>query len=152
MDVAGVAPSDIGYVEAHGTGTRLGDPVEFEALCQAFGAVDTGNKSTALGTVKSQLGHTASAAGVIGLIRAALGIYGRILPATFGAERPNPHLSIDSSPFYLNDRLGFGDPTAGNAGVSSFGMGGTNAHLIARWTRARTLTGQPTRVPSLFYF
>jgi len=130
MDVAGVAPSDIGYVEAHGTGTRLGDPVEFEALCQAFGAVDTGNKSTALGTVKSQLGHTASAAGVIGLIRAALGIYGRVLPATFGAERPNPHLSIDSSPFYLNDRPRFWRSDNRLAGVSSFGMGGTNAHLI----------------------
>ncbi|MCX8508678.1 MAG: amino acid adenylation domain-containing protein, partial [Rhodobacteraceae bacterium] len=150
LEAAKAAPSDIGYIEAHGTGTHLGDPVEFEALCQAFGAQDAGGSATALGSVKSQLGHTASAAGVIGLIRAALGIYGRVLPATFGAEMPNPHLPLDNSPFHLNTRPKFWAADCRLAGVSSFGMGGTNAHLILG--NAPEETAAPVNRPAFLPF
>lgn len=130
MKAARVTPAEIGYVEAHGTGTKLGDPIEFEALQSAFGNPAQATPHCALTTVKSQLGHVASASGVVGLIRAALGIHGRMLPATFGAERSNAHIPIDGSAFYLNHRPKVWQSEPRIAGVSSFGMGGTNAHVI----------------------
>ncbi len=127
---AGVKPDQIGYIEAHGTGTALGDPVEFEALAKVFGAGSGASPHCALGSVKSQLGHTASAAGIIGLIRTTLGVHGGIIPATFGAETPNPNLPIAGSPFYLNPRPKVWASDSRIAGISSFGMGGTNAHVV----------------------
>lgn len=130
MSAAGVRPDQIGYIEAHGTGTPLGDPIEFEALGRVFGDASATSPHCALGSVKSQLGHTASAAGIVGLIRATLGIHGRIIPATFGAETPNPNLPIAGSPFYLNSHPKVWASDSRMAGVSSFGMGGTNAHVV----------------------
>ncbi len=146
---AGIRPDQIGYIEAHGTGTALGDPVEFEALCNAFGARTDAQPHCALGSVKSQLGHTASAAGIVGLIRTALGIYGRIIPATFGAEKPNPNLPIDGSPFYLNQHPRVWTSDVRIAGVSSFGMGGTNAHVVVASVPdiAAQVPDRPTFVP-----
>lgn len=128
---AKVEPASISYVETHGTGTRLGDPIEITALNNAF------NKSTAhkcaIGSVKTNIGHTDAAAGVAGLIKTALSLKYRMIPASLHFSEPNPEIDFDGGPFYVNTTLKEWTP-AGNemlrAGVSSFGIGGTNAHAI----------------------
>ncbi|MEV1175412.1 condensation domain-containing protein, partial [Nonomuraea sp. NPDC049784] len=126
LATAGVDPGTIDYIEAHGTGTALGDPIEVAALSQVF----TGERRIALGSVKSNIGHADAAAGMAGLIKTVLALKHRTLPPTVNFATPNPR--IDFSPFYV--------PTAGaewpqgpgprRAGVSAFGMGGTNAHVV----------------------
>ncbi|MCP4663549.1 MAG: amino acid adenylation domain-containing protein, partial [bacterium] len=130
---AGVAPESIGYVEAHGTGTPLGDPVEVKALQQAFGACGGATGFCALGSVKTNVGHLDAAAGVAGLIKAALALEHRRIPPSLHFERPNPEIDLDASPFYVAAELADWPADGGRprrAGVSSFGIGGTNAHLI----------------------
>jgi acyl transferase domain-containing protein len=130
LGVARVDPESIGYVEAHGTGTALGDPVEIEALRQAF-ATDQ-RRYCALGAVKSNLGHLGPAAGIAGLIKAVLSIeHGRI-PPTLHFKNPNPKINLADSPFFVNAEPIDWPAVAGprRAGVSSFGIGGTNAHAI----------------------
>jgi polyketide-type polyunsaturated fatty acid synthase PfaA len=126
---SGCAPDSIGLIEAHGTGTATGDPTEFSALRSVFG--DGAEKQIAIGSVKSQIGHTKVAAGAASLIKAALALHHKILPATINIKHPHPKLALDGSPFYLNTstRPWF---AAGprRAGVSSFGFGGTNFHAI----------------------
>lgn len=126
---AGVTGADMGYIEAHGTGTLLGDPIEVAALSKAFGA--TPAASCALASVKSQVGHLGAAAGVVGLIRATLAVFHGVIPPNLGFARINPQIDLQHSPFYI--------PTTSRpwpegrrrlAGVSSFGIGGTNAHVI----------------------
>lgn len=131
-DDAGISPETIGYVEAHGTGTRLGDPIEVRALTQAFARGRAAPGSCVLGSIKSNLGHLDAAAGVVGLIKAALVLrYGEI-PPTLHFRRPNPELNLEETPFYVNsERIEW--PRASGprrAGVSSFGVGGTNAHVV----------------------
>ncbi|WP_343672287.1 SDR family NAD(P)-dependent oxidoreductase [Chitinophaga sp.] len=128
---AKVAPESISYVEAHGTGTRLGDPIEVEALNIAF----NNNKAhrCALGSVKTNIGHLDIAAGVAGLIKAALCLKYRQLPASLHFKQANPEVDFENGPFYINTRLkSWESADAGplRAGVSSFGIGGTNAHLV----------------------
>ncbi|HEU4324282.1 MAG TPA: amino acid adenylation domain-containing protein [Roseiflexaceae bacterium] len=129
---AGVAPESIGYIEAHGTATPLGDPIEVAALTEVFRAGTAGTGFCALGSVKSNVGHLNTAAGVAGLIKAALAVHHGVLPPSLHFERPNPQIDLDSSPFYVNTALRPWTPAAGprRAGVSSFGIGGTNAHLV----------------------
>jgi len=131
--LAGVAPGSIGYVEAHGTGTALGDPIEVRALTEAF-ATGPGGPPCALGSVKTNIGHLDAAAGVAGLIKAALSLYHRQLPASLHFVRPNPAIAFAQGPFFVNDRLrAWAAPAGGGArraGVSSFGIGGTNAHAV----------------------
>ncbi len=130
--VAGVSPDSIGYVEAHGTGTTLGDPVEVEALTRAFRTGTDRRGYCALGSVKTNVGHLDAAAGVTGLIKAVLALRHRQLPPSLNFERPNPRIDFAASPFHVNTALlpwPQGD-TPRRAAVSSFGMGGTNAHLI----------------------
>jgi amino acid adenylation domain-containing protein len=126
---AGLTGADIGYIEAHGTGTLLGDPVEVAALSKAFGDAPAGG--CALASVKSQIGHLGAAAGVVGLIRASLAVFHGVVPPNLGFGRVNPQIDLVNSPFYV--------PTTARpwpegrrrlAGVSSFGIGGTNAHVI----------------------
>lgn len=132
---AGVTADTIGYVEAHGTGTPLGDPIEIEALTQAFGRRPPGVPKCAIGSVKSNVGHLDCAAGAAGLIKAALALRHQLLPASLYATSVNPKIPFAASPFVVNQRL---TPwTAGTrpglprrAGVSSFGMGGTNVHVV----------------------
>ncbi len=124
---SGRTGADLGYVEAHGTGTRLGDPVETAALRQAYGLTD--DSRVALSSVKSQIGHLGAAAGVVGMVRAVLAVHHGIVPPTADFDRLNPE--IDDGPFRIpvtaepwpQDR-----PRV--AAVSSFGIGGTNAHLL----------------------
>ncbi|MCT7944996.1 type I polyketide synthase [Shewanella septentrionalis] len=133
-DDAGFAPHSIGLVEAHGTGTAAGDVAEFNGLKSVFAQGNDTNQHIALGSVKSQVGHTKSTAGIAGVIKAALALHHKVLPATINVSKPNPKLNIESSPFYLNTEtrpwLQRTDGTPRRAGISSFGFGGTNFHLV----------------------
>ncbi len=130
---AGIDPKTVELVEAHGTGTRVGDKVEFQALCQVMGKTAEAGKRCALGSVKSMIGHTKAAAGAAGLLKAALAVYHKVLPPTLKADEPDPALELESSPFYLNTRtrpwLAAGRQPR-RAGVSAFGFGGSNFHLV----------------------
>ncbi|NOK35467.1 SDR family oxidoreductase [Corallococcus exercitus] len=129
LAVAGVEPESIQYVEAHGTATSLGDPIEVAALNQVFQGLPRG--SIALGSVKSNLGHMDAAAGVVGLIKAALALEHRRLPPSLHFLHPNPRVPFDEGPFAVNTTSRpWPDAKSRRAGVSSFGMGGTNAHVV----------------------
>jgi acyl transferase domain-containing protein len=129
---AEVDPETITYVEAHGTATAIGDPIEVAALTRAFRSTTEKKGFCAIGSVKSNVGHLRSAAGVTAVIKAALSLKHRQIPASLHFERPNPQIDFASSPFYVNARLSDWQPDGGplRAGVSSFGVGGTNAHLV----------------------
>ncbi|WP_068774982.1 type I polyketide synthase [Paenibacillus sp. FJAT-26967] len=128
--IAEVEPESISYIEAHGTGTTLGDPIEIEALKTAF---QTDKKRyCGIGSVKSNIGHLNNAAGVAGFIKTVLALAHKQLPPTLHYERPNPKIDFENSPFYVNDRLKdwSNDSFPLRAGISSFGIGGTNAHIV----------------------
>lgn len=127
---AGVDPATIGYVEAHGTGTPMGDPIEVAALHQAFGPLPP--RSCALGSIKTNIGHLNTAAGIAGLIKAVLSLEHGVIPPTVGFTRPNPALELERGPFHVNARRieWPAGATPRRAGVSSFGIGGTNAHVV----------------------
>lgn len=130
--MAGVEPESITYIEAHGTGTRIGDPIEVEALTEVFRRSTDKKGYCALGSVKTNIGHLDTAAGVIGLIKASLAVKHGIIPPTLHFEKPNPQMDLENSPFYVPTEVTkwvTGDQRR-RAGVSSFGMGGTNAHVI----------------------
>ena len=131
MAVAGVEPETISYIETHGSGTPLGDPIEVAALSQAYQGGAKKN-CAALGSVKTNIGHTGAAAGVAGLIKTVLALNHKFIPPSLHFQSPNPHIDFDNSPFYVNARL-TDWPSNGlprRAGVSSFGIGGTNVHSI----------------------
>ena len=130
--LAGVPPESIGYIEAHGTGTPLGDPIELAALTQAFRQHTQARQFCAVGTAKTNVGHLDIAAGITGLIHAANVVRDGVFPPTLHFEKPNPKFDLAGSPFYLNASRQEWKPTNGlrRAGVSAFGVGGTNAHLI----------------------
>ena len=130
--VAGVEPESISYIEAHGTGTQVGDPIEVTALTRAFRARTDKRGFCALGSVKTNIGHLASAAGVAGLIKTVLALDREELPASLNFERPNPQIDFAASPFYVQTALTPWPRGASprRAGVSAFGIGGTNAHAI----------------------
>ncbi|MFS0516071.1 SDR family NAD(P)-dependent oxidoreductase [Nostoc sp. UIC 10607] len=130
---AGFSPTSVGLIEAHGTGTMAGDPAEFSSIKEVFGENNPKKQHIALGTVKSQIGHTKAAAGAASLIKTALALHHKVLPATINVTKPHPKLDIDSSPFYLNTETRpwiSGDDQPRRAGVSSFGFGGTNYHVV----------------------
>jgi len=129
---AGVAPEAISYVEAHGTGTALGDPIEIAALGQALQTAQPRTAPCWIGSVKSNIGHTSTAAGAAGLIKTALALAHQQLPASLHFEDANPELDLQAGPFAVNAQTRpwpAGDGPR-RAGVSSFGIGGTNAHVI----------------------
>ena len=130
--MAGVDAETISYVEAHGTGTYLGDPIEIAALTQVFRATTQKNGFCAIGSVKTNVGHLEAASGVAGLIKTVLALKHRLLPPSLHFEQPNPQIDFPQSPFYVNTKLSEWktDGKPRYVGVSSFGMGGTNAHLI----------------------
>jgi acyl transferase domain-containing protein len=129
---AGVAPATVGLIEAHGTGTMAGDPTEVAALKEFFGAEHP--QQIALGSVKSQIGHTKATAGAASLIKTALALHHKVLPATINVQRPHPKLQLETSSFYLNTEtrpwLSSQPDVPRRAGVSSFGFGGTNYHVV----------------------
>src|SRR3982074_2934792 len=131
--LAGVDPETITYFEAHGTATPLGDPIEVAGLTKAFRMGTQAKQFCAIGSVKSNVGHLDVAAGVAGLIKTALALHHRIIPASLHFTKPNPKLEIEKTPFYVNAALQDWKTKSGvprRAGVSSFGSGGTNAHLV----------------------
>ncbi|MEZ4867747.1 MAG: type I polyketide synthase [Caldilineaceae bacterium] len=132
LAIAEVEPDDISYIETHGTGTTVGDPIEIAALSRAFRTSTSRKQFCAIGSVKTNIGHLDVAAGVANLIKTALALKHRWLPASLHFKTPNPKLNLPDSPFYVNALPceWQTDALPRRAGVSSFGLGGTNAHLI----------------------
>ncbi len=129
---AGIDIESIIYHEAHGTGTRLGDPIEIEALTQAFNLKTRKRQFCAIGSLKANLGHLDASAGVAGLIKASLVLLHRQIPPSVNFQKPNPQIDFENSPFFVNTQLIELGSHAGplRASVSSFGVGGTNAHVV----------------------
>ena len=131
---AGFDPKTCGLIEAHGTGTKAGDAAEFRGLELLFSENNDQKQHVALGSVKSQVGHTKAAAGTAGLIKAALALHHKVLPATINVDKPNENLDIENTPLYINSETRPWMPRADGikrqAGISSFGFGGTNFHLV----------------------
>lgn len=129
---AGFEPETISYIETHGTATPLGDPIEIEALTKAFRAQTDAKQFCAIGSLKSNVGHLVAAAGVAGLIKTALALKHKQIPPSLNFEKPNPEIDFANSPFYVNTKLAAWEAgkTARRASVSSFGVGGTNAHVV----------------------
>jgi acyl transferase domain-containing protein/thioesterase domain-containing protein len=130
--VAGVSAETIDYVECHGTGTYLGDPIEVAALTQAFRETTQDTGFCRIGSVKTNIGHTDTAAGVASLIKVALALKHKEIPPSLGYEQPNPSIDFDTSPFRVNHALSAWVSHKGprRAGVNSLGVGGTNAHAV----------------------
>jgi amino acid adenylation domain-containing protein len=128
---ARVHPEEICYIEAHGTGTILGDPIEVSALTQAFRETTCKKQFCGLGSVKGNIGHTDEAAGIMGFIKVALAAYYRKIPATINYSEPNPNIDLENSPFFIVDKnIDWDGKKSMIMGVSSFGVGGTNVHVI----------------------
>ncbi|MFF4407202.1 SDR family NAD(P)-dependent oxidoreductase [Streptomyces sp. NPDC001404] len=153
-DAFGIDPGGIQLVEAHGTGTKLGDPIEYHALKRAFGRYTDRREFCALGSVKSNLGHTITAAGVAGVIKILLSLRHRRIPPSINFEVGNSHIDFTDSPFYVNtvDRpWEAGTDGKRRAAVSSFGVSGTNAHMVIEEAphRARRGGGHPVHLVTL---
>jgi acyl transferase domain-containing protein len=128
-----ISPRSIGLIEAHGTGTPVGDLTEIQALSRVFGARGLASPWCALGSVKSMISHLIPAAGIAGLIKAAMALYHKVLPPTLHCDEPNPKFEIEQTPFYFNTETRpwiHGASTPRRAGVNAFGFGGINAHAI----------------------
>jgi acyl transferase domain-containing protein len=137
--LAGIDVRTIGYVEAHGTATPMGDSIEVAALSKAFRTNTDEKNFCALGSVKSNVGHLDTASGVAALIKTVLSLEHEAIPASINFARPNPKIDFENSPFYVNTKLRpwrSGD-TPRRAGVHSFGIGGTNAHIVLEEAPAR---------------
>ncbi len=142
---AGVPPETVGLIEGHGTSTAVGDVVEVGSLNAVFGALGLRPGSVALGSVKSNIGHLKSAAGAAGMLKAVLALHAHELPPSVNFEKPNPKIDFAHSPFYVNTQTRPWDVRPGQvrrAGVSAFGFGGTNFHLVLEEYRPGALTGE----------
>lgn len=149
LEMAEIDADTIGMVEAHGTGTPVGDPIEVAALSQAFRASTKRSGYCALGSVKSNVGHLETAAGIAGLIKAAQAVHHGQIPPSLHFETPNPEIDFVSSPFFVNTTLRPwpNTDTPRRAGVSSFGIGGTNAHVVLEEPPSLRPPSQPDSKP-----
>lgn len=129
---AGIAPETVGAIEAHGTGTQLGDPIEVQALHDAFEGANLRRGFCALGSVKTNIGHLGAAAGVAGVVKAVSSLRHRMLYPSLHYRTPNPHIAFDDSPLYVNTQASAWPAAAHprRIGVSAFGISGTNAHVV----------------------
>ncbi|HSS78378.1 MAG TPA: amino acid adenylation domain-containing protein, partial [Thermoanaerobaculia bacterium] len=128
---AGVDPRTVSYIECHGTGTALGDPIEIAALSRVFADGDNNRRNyCAIGSLKTNIGHLDTAAGVSGLIKTALALHHGAIPPSLHFEAPNPRIDFAGSPFFVNTELRAWPAGTRRAGVTSLGMGGTNAHVV----------------------
>ena len=151
QSVAEVDPETITYVEAHGTATELGDPIEIAALTKAFHVHTQKKGFCAIGSVKTNIGHLNTAAGVSGLIKTALALKNKLIPPSLHFKNPNPKIDFANSPFYVNAKLAewMNGTTPRRAGVSSFGIGGTNAHVVLE--EAPEINGMPLAAVSNYW-
>ncbi len=148
---AGIDPRTISYVEAHGTATPLGDPIEIEGLTRAFRRHTDDCGFCAVGSLKSNVGHMVIAAGAASLIKASLSLHREALPPSIGYEKPNPQIDFGRTPFHVQEKLTQwrrGDAPR-RAAVSSFGFGGTNAHVVLEEAPLRAATAPSTRANQL---
>lgn len=130
---AKIKPETISYIETHGTGTKIGDPIEIEAIKKAFISYTNKKQFCAIGALKNNIGHLFDASGVIGLIKGALALNNKIIPPTINFNSPNKMIDFVNSPLYINDRVREWSDEDNNAlrcGISSFGMSGTNCHMV----------------------
>ncbi|MEO8592213.1 MAG: SDR family NAD(P)-dependent oxidoreductase [Candidatus Solibacter sp.] len=143
---AGISPATVGLVEAHGTGTVAGDGAEVQALTRVFSEAEAPRQGCAIGSVKSMIGHTKCSAGAAGLAKAALALHHKVLPPTIGVDKPNAKAKFPETPFYINtEPRPWLESPAGHprrAGVSAFGFGGTNFHVVME-----EYTGDPFATP-----
>lgn len=132
QSLANISPDNIGYVEAHGTGTKMGDPIEVAALSHVFREKTTEKSFCALGSVKANIGHLDTAAGMASLMKTILCLKNKAIPPQINFSKANPSLNLETSPFYINEELKEwpAKGKARTAGLSSFGAGGTNAHFV----------------------
>jgi acyl transferase domain-containing protein/enoyl-CoA hydratase/carnithine racemase/acyl carrier protein/NADP-dependent 3-hydroxy acid dehydrogenase YdfG len=148
----GIDPGGIELIEAHGTGTKLGDPIEIDGLKSAFLPATDRKRYCAIGSVKTNIGHCLTAAGVSGFIKLLLSLRHRKLPPSIHYESPNEHLDLDDSPFFVNTSLRDWDSPTGaprQAAISSFGFSGTNAHLVIAEHASPTATvAVPAAMPA----
>jgi acyl transferase domain-containing protein/phosphopantetheinyl transferase len=132
--MAGLSPKTVHLIEAHGTATLVGDLAEVQAMTRVFGHREDSLPWCGLGSIKSMIGHVMPAAGVAGLIKAALALHHKTLPPTLHCEQPNPRLELEKTPFYINTEtrpwIHGSEDTPRRAGVNAFGFGGINAHVI----------------------
>ncbi|TMM49316.1 type I polyketide synthase [Sulfitobacter sabulilitoris] len=145
LAASGVGAESIGYVECHGTGTYLGDPIEVAALTDAYRQTTQATEFCGIGSVKTNIGHLDTAAGVAGLVKTALSLHHGQIPPSLGFEAPNPAIDFAASPFRVNAQLR--DWPAGTtprrAAVNALGVGGTNAHAVLEQAPARPASDEP---------
>jgi acyl transferase domain-containing protein len=153
-ELAGVTSDTITYVETHGTATKLGDPVEIAALTRAFAPGTERTGYCAIGSAKTNFGHTDAAAGITGFIKAVLSLNHAELPPSANFSAPNPDIDFANSPFFVNTELTPwpAGPTPRRAGVSAFGIGGTNAHVVLEEAPVRQPAPDPVERPYVFTF
>jgi amino acid adenylation domain-containing protein len=152
IEKSGIDPETISFIEAHGTATPLGDPIEISALTQAYRNFTDKKQYVAIGSVKTNIGHTDTAAGVMGLIKTALALKHKKIPASLHFNKANPEIDFENSPFFVNTELREWEVPEGiprRAGVSSFGIGGTNAHAILEEAPERSISSE-SRKQQLF--
>src|SRR5262249_49483881 len=150
--MANVSPAEVGLVEAHGTGTVVGDKTELATLTEVYQRAGAATGSCVLGSVKSQIGHTKCAAGMAGLIKAALAIHHGALPPTLNIKKPNAAWKPDDSPFVFLDQARPWPVEERVAAVSAFGFGGTNFHAVLAAPRAQTKKPTPAWPAELLLF
>ncbi|PSL55785.1 amino acid adenylation domain-containing protein [Saccharothrix carnea] len=144
---AGIAPESVSYIEAHGTGTALGDPIEIKGLTSAFAEFTDRRQFCALGSVKTNIGHTVGAAGLASLIKTLMSLERRTIPPSIHFDVPNQLLDLPNAPVYVADRLTAWEEsdTPRRAGVSSFSLSGTNCHVVLEEAPTRAATDQARR-------
>ena len=128
----GINPEKISYIEAHGTGTKLGDPIEVNAISNAFSKFTNKKQFCGIGSVKTNIGHLDGAAGMAGFMKTVLALYNKKIPASLHFKTPNRRIDFNNSAVYVNSRLQNWDDEERYAGVSAFGLSGTNCHVLLK--------------------
>jgi natural product biosynthesis luciferase-like monooxygenase protein len=148
LDAAEISADTVSYIEAHGTGTALGDPIEIEGLTKAFRHDTNRTQFCSIGSVKTNIGHLEAAAGIAGIIKVVLAMQHRQLPPSLHFEKPNPYIPFEQSPFKVQAELSdWKSDGIRRAGISGFGVGGSNVHIILEESPARTVPEHATERP-----